>query len=310
MSPPIIAAVDPSREDWAPVALGALFSRLSGAPLVVAAAFPFEKSVHRLYPEYARTLRLDAERAVRCAATTLNCARDVTPRVEVTVVPAVSSPAAALHELAERRHAEVLVIGSSRRGTVARALPDAVTDRLLHGAPCSVAVAPDDFSMDDAAARPRVVGAAFTDTVEGYAALAAACRLAEQGDGVVRVLTVAEPLDAIVAGTLDGLALAEARQAGGERVNQVLHAGLDAVSADRCGGGEVLSGHPAEALAAASADLDVIVCGSRGYGPLRTLLVGSTSHALVRRAACPVLVVPRGAAAARPAVSAAIPVSR
>jgi nucleotide-binding universal stress UspA family protein len=164
--------------------------------------------------------------------------------------------------------------------------------------------------MDDAVARPRVIAVAFTDTVEGYAALAAACRIAGHGDGLVRVLTVAEPLDAIVAGTLDDLALAEARQAGGERVNQVLHAGLDAVPADRCGGGEVPSGHPAEALAAASADLDMIVCGSRGYGPLRTRLVGSTSHALVRRAACPVLVVPRGAAAAAPAVSAAIPVSR
>jgi nucleotide-binding universal stress UspA family protein len=39
------------------------------------------------------------------------------------------------------------------------------------------------------------------------------------------------------------------------------------------------------------------VCGSRGHGPLHTLLLGGTSHALVRRAACPVLVVPEGAEA-------------
>jgi nucleotide-binding universal stress UspA family protein len=36
--------------------------------------------------------------------------------------------------------------------------------------------------------------------------------------------------------------------------------------------------------------VDLLVCGSRGYGPVRTLMLGSTSHALVREAACPVLV--------------------
>lgn len=48
----------------------------------------------------------------------------------------------------------------------------------------------------------------------------------------------------------------------------------------------------ADALAAASQELDLLVCGSRGYGPLRTVLVGGVSHALVRHSACPVVVVP------------------
>jgi nucleotide-binding universal stress UspA family protein len=34
---------------------------------------------------------------------------------------------------------------------------------------------------------------------------------------------------------------------------------------------------------------DVIVLGAQGHGPLETMLLGSTSHAVVRRAACPVL---------------------
>ena len=59
--------------------------------------------------------------------------------------------------------------------------------------------------------------------------------------------------------------------------------------------GEVLSGDPAEALAAASEELDLLVCGARGHGPVRTVLLGGTSHALVRLASCPVLVVPRAA---------------
>lgn len=56
---------------------------------------------------------------------------------------------------------------------------------------------------------------------------------------------------------------------------------------------EVLVGKPAEALAARSADLDVLVVGSRGWGPVRRLLLGSTSERVVREAASAVLVVPR-----------------
>jgi nucleotide-binding universal stress UspA family protein len=72
----------------------------------------------------------------------------------------------------------------------------------------------------------------------------------------------------------------------------VLRHGLDAAGASAAG--EILDGEPAAALACASSDLDLLVCGSRGLGPLRTLLLRGMSHALVRRAACPVLVVPRG----------------
>ncbi len=44
-------------------------------------------------------------------------------------------------------------------------------------------------------------------------------------------------------------------------------------------------------------DVDLLVCGSRGYGPARRVLLGGVSTALVRRAAAPVMVVPRSAAA-------------
>jgi nucleotide-binding universal stress UspA family protein len=54
-------------------------------------------------------------------------------------------------------------------------------------------------------------------------------------------------------------------------------------------------GDPAEALAARSRDLDLLVVGSRGYGPVRQVLIGGVSAELMRRAACPVLIVPRSA---------------
>jgi len=57
----------------------------------------------------------------------------------------------------------------------------------------------------------------------------------------------------------------------------------------------VLEGDPAQAIAdAAEADgVDLVVCGSRGYGPVRRVLAGSTSRRLLGAARQPVIVVPR-----------------
>jgi nucleotide-binding universal stress UspA family protein len=51
---------------------------------------------------------------------------------------------------------------------------------------------------------------------------------------------------------------------------------------------------PADVLLRVSQHADVLVCGSRGYGPLRSLLLGGVSRRVVDAAHCPVLVLPRG----------------
>ena len=55
-----------------------------------------------------------------------------------------------------------------------------------------------------------------------------------------------------------------------------------------------LTGDPAEQLGERSAALDLMLAGSRGYGPLRSVLVGGVSGRLMRTVQCPVIVVPRG----------------
>ena len=54
-------------------------------------------------------------------------------------------------------------------------------------------------------------------------------------------------------------------------------------------------GDAAQILAEASEQLDLLVLGSRGYGPLHAVLVGGVAGASVREAACPVIVLPRRA---------------
>ena len=55
-----------------------------------------------------------------------------------------------------------------------------------------------------------------------------------------------------------------------------------------------LAGDPADQLGEHSAGLDLMLAGSRGYGPLRSVLVGGVSGRLMRTVQCPVIVVPRG----------------
>src|SRR4029079_7889920 len=43
----------------------------------------------------------------------------------------------------------------------------------------------------------------------------------------------------------------------------------------------------------AETGVDLLVLGSRGFGPVMRLLVGSVSSRVIRQAPCPVLVVPR-----------------
>jgi nucleotide-binding universal stress UspA family protein len=60
--------------------------------------------------------------------------------------------------------------------------------------------------------------------------------------------------------------------------------------------GMVVVGSPTGELVLASEGLDLLVLGSRRWGPVRRLGLGSTSERVIRHAACPVLVPPRDGA--------------
>ena len=56
------------------------------------------------------------------------------------------TPASTLQQIAESSGAEMIVVGSCHHGPVGRTLAGSVGESLLHGASCSVAIAPRDYA--------------------------------------------------------------------------------------------------------------------------------------------------------------------
>jgi len=215
---------------------------------------------------------------------------------------ASSSPARGLHDTAVAEGADLIVVGSSHHGPLGRVLLGSVGVRLLSGAPCAVAVAPRGHAARDPRA-VKVVAAAFDGSPEAHIALRTAHALATRTGAALRVVMVIEPPAAIPGHfvPLPGLeplvtmeraeTLQHQELAAQTALDRALHALGNPGQLER----QVLSGSdPAAAiLAATGSDVDLLLLGSRAYGPARRALVGSVSAAVLRHASCPVLVTPR-----------------
>jgi nucleotide-binding universal stress UspA family protein len=217
-----------------------------------------------------------------------------------SMVVTAASPARALHAIAERDRADLIVVGAPHRHGGARVLGGDVAAGTLDAAPCAVAVAP----AGSAGRAPglAVVGVGFDDSPESRRALALARRIARASAGSVRVYMVVSPAVPVWPGTATDPEWIDVEGSARERARIKLQAALADIGEDCTG--HPIAGNPAEELTHRSGDLDLLVVGSRSYGPLRRLLLGSTSRRLIRQARCPVLVLPRSAPAQAPAGAA------
>ena len=203
------------------------------------------------------------------------------------------APAQALHAAAEREEADLIVVGSCHRAGADRVLAGDDAAATLHGAPCAVAVAPHGY-----AERPhelRLIGVGYDGSPESRRALDLACGLADRTDARVRATTVVWPSSPFWPTTSRYPGWPATQVSGRQRGEEMLEAAIARVR-DRVTP-EVAVGKGWQVLASSSADLDLLIVGSRACGPVRRVVLGSTSTHLVREAACPVVVLPRGAAA-------------
>ena len=297
MTRPILVGYCPRTADRGPIHFALAAARATGAPVHavavhsggMVAGVPVGAELAG-QPEAAARAVLEPLRAE------LGAAVDVRAREALTA-------AAGLTAAAEEVDARLIVLGSSARGAIGRVLPGSTAERVIHGAPCPVAVVPRDYVAREGGM--MTVGVAFAPTPEGREALRTGARLAQAARASLRVIMVLDP--SLAERTSPGMLaaahhehdLAEDR-AGRSRIEA--ERGLDDAIADVADTvpveRDVLFQDPADGLAAASEHLDLLIMGSRAYGPMRAVMLGGVSRRVITRAACPVLVLPRGASAA------------
>jgi nucleotide-binding universal stress UspA family protein len=285
---PVVIGFDGSDSGEDALALGLRLARAIGARPLVACVYEGEAPIG--------TQRVDAEWVAYGrdhARQVLEGARKLTGEEAEYSAVGSSSPAHGLHDVADAEDASLIVVGSTRHGARRRILPGSTGERLLHGAAHPVAVAPR-AARESPGTPVQTVGCAFIDTQDGREALNWAARLAARVGGRLNVISVAgrhaEGFAPVVGREAEETYIAEAKQ----RYQEALDAALAQLPSGLDATGEVLSGEVVDCLASLDdRDLDVLVCGSRGYGPVRRVLLGGVAARLVRRAAAPVVVVPR-----------------
>ncbi len=283
-------------------ALGRELAQATGAELLLAAiildpvvVLPEEMSL--------TSLRKEAEQAVRQARD------EFAPGARMTVESDLFV-ARGLERVVQREHRDLLIVGSSRHGHSGEVMIGRCTRQLLHDARCALAVAPHGYRRRSRGQIKHIVvgydgGAEAAEALELGAGIAAAaggeltvCGVVDDrarpfgwsrlGTGAVIVPALGwEAIGSAGATTEWEKTVDSATDALGEHLTGAIHGlGVEARA-------EVRRGRPAAVLMEVGHDADLIIIGSRRWGSVARLLLGSTGEALLHGATCPVLVVPR-----------------
>ena len=291
-SPRILVGFDGTESGLDAVALGRRLAENAGGRLVIAYISPLNVSFVPYLeqdPVVERTLREASEEVLRQAAPVLAGFEAWEPCSHATV-----PPARGLHEVADHQHADLIVVGSTHRRGLGRIVPGTTAEKLLHGSRHPVIVAPAGWREPTGGAF-SALGAGFDGSAESMGAMSAAAALARSTGASLRVIAAFErpnPANPIFAVTSHGYGeiVGDLRDLLADRLEKAAAALPSGVEVDI----QVLDGDPADVLTAESAKLDLLAVGSRGYGALRSVMLGTHTGELVWRSRCPVLVVPRG----------------
>jgi nucleotide-binding universal stress UspA family protein len=276
---PVLVGIDGTASGLEALALGGALAVLTGAPLVLGAVFGFEGES---WPPVSHTERWLDEATQRLGDAITWSTRTI----------ASTSPAHGLTTLAKLVDAAWIVVGSSRRGAVGRVFVGKTANGVVHGAPCAVAVVPQGWRLRGPD-EPLLFGVGVNDSPESREALKVAAELATSAHAPLRLISAvpvpspAHPMFAVTGTSYEQWRRDERRDA--ERLANEAAASVDVATEV-----VVVDGDPVERLAEASSDLDLLVVGSRRYGPFRRTLIGSVSAPLLDRAHAAVLIVPRG----------------
>jgi nucleotide-binding universal stress UspA family protein len=279
----ILVGYDASDQAKDALAFGKQLADATGAALVVAGVFQFNPILQGFDPHF-RDAEVEYARQIGAAAEKVGAEADAFPS---------SSAARGLHELAEEIEADLILVGSAHHGRVGQAIAGSTGVSLLHGSPCAVGIAPLGY-RDNASAGIGAIVVGYDGSPEAGLALTAARELATKTNAKLKLVAVAEP-PAIGTGKGGSAGLREIKA----KIEEIMRGQLTEAKGTILEGIDVdatlVSGEPVQCLIeVADAPGTLLLVGSRGYGPLRRVLLGSVSTQLVRSAPCPLIVTPRG----------------
>ncbi|GAA1815352.1 universal stress protein [Actinomadura chokoriensis] len=296
-APRVLVGYSPDERGDDALALAALLARTTRAPLTAVHVHPPPwptPGPGAVDAEWVAWLRGQSDEALDRAAARL-AAMGVPKRDIELRVHAHRSSGRGLIQVAGDVGAGLIVAGSAPRGRRGRVAVGSTADQLLHGSPVPVMLAPRGY----AAHPPRRIARmtlAYWRRRDADGPLTAAAAIADRLGAELRLLTllIRPP----------GLA-ARFRAPGGVLDRQLAQAEEDL----RYAAGLLGGGTPVERLTAIGTDIaktlgtvdmlhgEVLACLSGHDGPLRKVFLGESSGKILRAAPCPVLLLPRGAAA-------------
>lgn len=198
-----------------------------------------------------------------------------------------TEPAVALVQASEDAH--LVVTGTRGLGAVKGTALGSVSSHLVAHAHGLVVVVPETGTADAPAPGTVVVG--VDDASHSAHTLDVAIDEATRAEGRLVAIHAWEYTPTAFAGVpvIETSELEPTRRAFKQGLDEFVHERVhDAVPVET----RIEVGSPSMALVEASREAELVVVGTRGRSGLGGLLLGSTARDVVRRAACPVLVVP------------------
>ncbi|MEK6803439.1 MAG: universal stress protein [Nitrospirota bacterium] len=196
----------------------------------------------------------------------------------------IGNPAPVVLESIRSSRADLVAVGSRGRGRLAELVLGSVSHRVVLHAPCAALLVKDD---------PGTIRRVLL-TVEGHEDSSrlrtwlSIHRFSQSVDlSILSVVPTIPVGDAATEGSY-GKWAAEMEQYAGELVQDnvaTLRTVFSSVTP------QIERGDPAHCIAKASRHADLVIVGSHGWKGLEHFLLGSVSHAVLHKVACPVLVV-------------------
>jgi len=284
---PLVIGYDGAPGGADALALGLSWARQLDVHALVVTVYPGPAPIGagRVDAEWVADRRREAERLLEQARTT-----SPATSVEFRAIGS-GSVSHGLHDAAEELGASLIVFGSE---TEPRLVSTSTGERVIAGAPCPVAMPPRGWSERPSQDLGRIL-VAFVPTPDGREALRIAATFARRIGARLHIVTVvagpAEVMSYRIGEDVDRMYVSTAK----ETFEQSIEQAISELALDVKASGEVIvEDHPVETLASmANSSFDALFIGSRGYGPIRRVLLGGVASRLVRHLDIPAVIVPR-----------------